>query len=192
MSVIQNCCSTDPSSKSNNASDIPHNAPFCNRNVHTRANFCHKMVHCEKWDCCNVGFVQQVYCLSGPKKVSKTTSTYWPFVMGIHQWIVVYLHKWLVTRKTVPYRDVLMIKITWQYRNRAKTTVINIFFVSQQAISWFNVNVLALITNYCVSHTLHDRITTDSSVAVAYLVAKNMIKFKVPNRFGVNIDMRRQ
>ena len=25
---------------------ISHNAPFCNRNVHTRAHLCYKMVHC--------------------------------------------------------------------------------------------------------------------------------------------------
>ena len=39
---------------------IMHSAPFCNRNVHTRAHFCYKMVHCGIWDWCIVGFVQQV------------------------------------------------------------------------------------------------------------------------------------
>ena len=43
-------------------SQISHNAPFCNRNVHTCAHFCYKMVHCGIWDWCIVGFVQQVYC----------------------------------------------------------------------------------------------------------------------------------
>ena len=28
---------------------ISHNAPFCDRNVHTCAHFCHKMVHCGIW-----------------------------------------------------------------------------------------------------------------------------------------------
>ena len=29
---------------------ISHNAPFCNRNVHTCAHFCYKMVHCGIWN----------------------------------------------------------------------------------------------------------------------------------------------
>ena len=37
---------------------ISHNAPFCNRNVHTRAHFCYKMMHCGIWDWCIVEFVQ--------------------------------------------------------------------------------------------------------------------------------------
>ena len=41
---------------------IPHNAPFCNRNVHTCVHFWYKMVHCGIWDCCIVGFVGLVYC----------------------------------------------------------------------------------------------------------------------------------
>ena len=40
---------------------IFHNGPFCNRNVHTCAHFCYKMVHFGIWDWCIVGFVQQVY-----------------------------------------------------------------------------------------------------------------------------------
>ena len=40
---------------------IPHNAPYCNRNVHTCAHFCYKMVHCGIWDCWIVGFVRWVY-----------------------------------------------------------------------------------------------------------------------------------
>ena len=31
---------------------ISHNAPFCNRNVHTSAHICHKMVHCGTWQWC--------------------------------------------------------------------------------------------------------------------------------------------
>ena len=42
---------------------IWHNAPFCNRNVHTCAHFCYKMVHCGIWDCCIVEFVRYVYCI---------------------------------------------------------------------------------------------------------------------------------
>ena len=40
---------------------IPHNAPFCNRNVHMCAHFCYKMMHCWVLDLCIMGFVQQVY-----------------------------------------------------------------------------------------------------------------------------------
>ena len=40
---------------------MSHNTPFCNRNVHTCAHFCYKMVHCGLWNWCIVGFVQQVY-----------------------------------------------------------------------------------------------------------------------------------
>ena len=40
---------------------IFHNTPFCNRNAHTCAHFCYKMVHCGIWDWCIVGCVQQVY-----------------------------------------------------------------------------------------------------------------------------------
>ena len=35
---------------------ISHNAPFCNRNVHTCAHFCYKMVHCGIFVWCIVGF----------------------------------------------------------------------------------------------------------------------------------------
>ena len=38
---------------------IIHNAPFCNRNVHT--HFCYKMLHCGIWIWCIVGFVHKVY-----------------------------------------------------------------------------------------------------------------------------------
>ena len=45
----------DPSHKSHNAPDkISHNAPFCNRNVHTCAHFCYKNV--ALWD------MAQVHC----------------------------------------------------------------------------------------------------------------------------------
>ena len=40
---------------------ISHNASICNRNVHTCAHFCYKMVHCGIQDWCIVGFVKQVY-----------------------------------------------------------------------------------------------------------------------------------
>ena len=40
---------------------ISHNATFCNRNVHTCAHFCYKMVHCGIWDWCIIRFVWQVY-----------------------------------------------------------------------------------------------------------------------------------
>ena len=41
---------------------ISHNAPFCNRNVHTCAHFCYKMLHCGIWHRCILGFVRWVYC----------------------------------------------------------------------------------------------------------------------------------
>ena len=44
-------------------SPISHNAPFCNKNVHTCAHFCYKMVHCGTWDWCIAGFVRSVYCM---------------------------------------------------------------------------------------------------------------------------------
>ena len=45
---------------------IFHNALFFfYRNMHTCAHFCNKMVRCEIWDWCIVGFVQQVYS-NGP------------------------------------------------------------------------------------------------------------------------------
>ena len=40
---------------------ISYNAPFCDRNVHPYAHFCHKMVYCGIWNWCIAGFVQQVY-----------------------------------------------------------------------------------------------------------------------------------
>ena len=36
-------------------------ATLCNRNVHTHTHFCHKVVHCEIWNCCIVGFVILIY-----------------------------------------------------------------------------------------------------------------------------------
>ena len=41
---------------------MSHNAPFCNRNVHTYSHFCYKLEHCGIWDGWIVRFVQQVYC----------------------------------------------------------------------------------------------------------------------------------
>ena len=40
----------DPLHKSHNAIQISHNAPFCNRNVHTCAHFCYKVMHCALWE----------------------------------------------------------------------------------------------------------------------------------------------
>ena len=48
---------------SNIPRQLSHNAPLCNRNVHTCAHFCYKVVHYGIWDCCIVGFLQQVYRL---------------------------------------------------------------------------------------------------------------------------------
>ena len=39
-------------------STISHNAPLCNRNVHMRAHFCHKVVPCGIFVWCIVGFVR--------------------------------------------------------------------------------------------------------------------------------------
>ena len=41
---------------------ISHYAPFCNRNVHTCAHFCYKVVNCGIWDWCIVECVRQVHC----------------------------------------------------------------------------------------------------------------------------------
>ena len=40
---------------------ISHNALFCNRNVHTCAHFCYKMMHCGIFNLCIVGFMRWVY-----------------------------------------------------------------------------------------------------------------------------------
>ena len=37
-----------------------HNAPFCNRNVHTCAHFCCKMMHHGLWEWCILGFVNKI------------------------------------------------------------------------------------------------------------------------------------
>ena len=42
---------------------ISNNAPFYNRNLHTGAHFCYKMVHSGMWDWCVVVFVWQVLCI---------------------------------------------------------------------------------------------------------------------------------
>ena len=39
---------------------ISHNAPYCNRNVRTCAQYCYKMLHCGMWHQCVMGFVQRV------------------------------------------------------------------------------------------------------------------------------------
>ena len=41
---------------------ISNNASLCNRNVHTCAHFCHKVVHCGIWHRCIVEFVRLAYC----------------------------------------------------------------------------------------------------------------------------------
>ena len=53
-----------------------HNAPFCNRNVHIRAYFCYKMMHCGIFVWCIVGFMRWVYCLKSGQQgcVLKVTS----------------------------------------------------------------------------------------------------------------------
>ena len=45
-------------------SPISHNAPLCNRNVHTCTHFCYKVVHCGIFVWCIVGFVGWLYCHS--------------------------------------------------------------------------------------------------------------------------------
>ena len=41
---------------------VSHNALFCNGNVHMCAHFCYRMVHCDIFVWCIVGFVRWVYC----------------------------------------------------------------------------------------------------------------------------------
>ena len=49
-----------PSHISHNAIDkYPHNVPFGNRNVHTDAYLCYKIIHCGLWNWCIIGFVQR-------------------------------------------------------------------------------------------------------------------------------------
>ena len=72
-------CGPEDSSSHKRISQIPHsiwyishNAPFCNRNVHTCAHFCYKIMHCGIWDWCIVGFVKQVYRVQrGPGNILK-------------------------------------------------------------------------------------------------------------------------
>ena len=40
---------------------ISRNVSFGNRNLHTYAHFCYKMMHCGMWDWCVVEFVRQSY-----------------------------------------------------------------------------------------------------------------------------------
>ena len=63
--------SIDPSHKSYNECIrlITHSAPFCNRNEHTCAHFCYKMVHCGTWNWYIMGFVKQVQIVSFQKIV---------------------------------------------------------------------------------------------------------------------------
>ena len=42
--------------------NISHNAPLCNRNVHTCAHFCNNVVHCGIFIWYIVGFVRWIYC----------------------------------------------------------------------------------------------------------------------------------
>ena len=44
---------------------ISHNAPLCNRNVHTCAHFCYKMVHCGIFVRCSMGFEILDYSVHG-------------------------------------------------------------------------------------------------------------------------------
>ena len=53
---------------------MSHNASFRNRNVHTCAHFCYKMVHCGIWDGCIVGFVQQHDVISTQRDTAYSTA----------------------------------------------------------------------------------------------------------------------
>ena len=55
--------------------NVSHNAPSCNRNVHTCSYFCYKMVHCGMWDWCILLFVQQGLLII----ISATFSFLWKF-----------------------------------------------------------------------------------------------------------------
>ena len=52
---------------------ISHNATFCNRNEHTCAHFCYKMLHCGIWHICILGFVRWVYCMKGMMERGNTS-----------------------------------------------------------------------------------------------------------------------
>ena len=72
---------------------VSHNAPSCNRNVHT---FCYKMVHCGMWDWCNMGFVQQVYwslVYQGPMNINWHLSRIfcvpaWSLTTGLYAYLM--------------------------------------------------------------------------------------------------------
>ena len=51
-------------------SPISYNASFCNRNVHMCAYFCYKMMHCEIFVCCIVGFVRSSFIINQVELVS--------------------------------------------------------------------------------------------------------------------------
>ena len=53
---------------------ISHNAPSCNRNVHTCAYFSYKIMYFGIWNWYIVGFVQQVYSATSSTRPSYTTA----------------------------------------------------------------------------------------------------------------------
>ena len=66
---------------------ISHNATFCNRNVHTCAHFCYKMLHCGIFVWCIVGFVRLVYWVAQ----SRTACIYQLTTLNCHR---CYLTNW--------------------------------------------------------------------------------------------------
>ena len=97
---------------------ISHNVPFCNRNVHTCAHFCYKMVHCgicvaALWDLCNRSIIA--------------------FVRGItsHRWILHGgFHNFKCSRCSVTYK-------TWYWARTSTGT--NAISLSQHQSVMFGV-----------------------------------------------------
>ena len=78
---------------------ITHNAAFCNRNVHTCAHFCYKMLHCGIWDWCIMVFVWQVSCwLSDSNFTELNLST----VQSSRKKKIVKSVLWLITSSNSP------------------------------------------------------------------------------------------
>ena len=87
-------------------SPISHNAAFCNRNVHTCAHFCHKMLHCGIFVCYIVGFVKWVSSVRWPNSVTHKTEL-WRHSVSSRQrrtrrlsFLKIFTSKWLILDTT--------------------------------------------------------------------------------------------
>ena len=65
---------------------ISQTAPFWNRNVHTCAHFCYKMVHCGIWNCCIVEFVKWIYCKDRTQILLRTQKRHCLAITNLQHW----------------------------------------------------------------------------------------------------------